>query len=131
MPLRRTKRSNGRQRPRWKDGSHVTVENTHANESRCNTVFAWIFQIESFVVPKLLQRDYEHKVSTRDRLARAGADARIKESAANGELCLVIRPYAMAVPTVPTAAIPALVVLIGIAAMLRVRHQLREIGGRK
>ena len=38
MPLRRTQRSDGRQRPRWKDGSHDLVEDTHANESRCNAI---------------------------------------------------------------------------------------------
>ncbi len=31
-------RRDGRQRPRWKDGSHLAVENTHANESRCNEI---------------------------------------------------------------------------------------------
>ena len=34
MPLRRTERSDGRKRPRWKDGSHISVENRHASESR-------------------------------------------------------------------------------------------------
>jgi len=70
------------------------VENTHANESRCNAVIKWNLQTESFVVPKLLERSYEHKVSTRDHPARAGADARIEEeSVANGELRLALRPY--------------------------------------
>ncbi len=36
MPLRRTKRSDGRQRPSWKDGSHFVVENTGAEQSRCD-----------------------------------------------------------------------------------------------
>ena len=36
MPLRRTKRSDGRKRPRWKDGSHAKVENTDAEHSRCD-----------------------------------------------------------------------------------------------
>jgi hypothetical protein len=96
MPLRRTKRSNGRQRPRWKDGSHVPVENTHANESRCNEIALESNpQTEPLVtVPPLLKRNHESNVSTRDRIARAGADARIEEeSVANGELRLALRPY--------------------------------------
>ena len=95
MPLRRTKRSNGRPRPRWKDGSHVHVENTHANKSRCNEV-----ALESnrrteplVTVPLLLERNHENNVSTRDRLARTGADARIKESVAMGEVRLALRHY--------------------------------------
>ncbi len=94
-PLRRTKRSDGRQRPRWKDGSHELVENTHANESRCNpVVFNPNLQTEPLVdVPQLLKRSYENRVSTRDRPARTGADARIEESAANGEVRLALRPY--------------------------------------
>ncbi len=62
MPLRRTKRSNGRQRPRWKDGSHELVENTHANESRCDeVVFEANLQTEPPVdVPQLLKWSYEN-----------------------------------------------------------------------
>ena len=95
MPLRRTKRSDSRQRLRWKDGSHLAVENTHANESRCNEmVLEANHRIEPLVIaPLLFQRSHEHEVSTRDRPARAGADARIEEFAANGELRLALRPY--------------------------------------
>jgi hypothetical protein len=95
MSLRRTKRSNGRPRPRWKDGSHVPVENTHANQSRCNEIaLESNRQTESLVtVPQLLKRNDENNVSTRDRLARTGADARIKESEAMGEVCLALRHY--------------------------------------
>jgi hypothetical protein len=95
MPLRRTKRSNGRPRPRWKDGSHVHVENTHAIKSRCNEVaLEPNRRTEPLVtVPQLLKRSDENNVSTRDRLARTGADARIKESAAMGEVRLALRPY--------------------------------------
>jgi hypothetical protein len=95
MPLRRTKRSNGRQRPRWKDGSHFTVENTHANKSRCNeTALEPNRQTEPLVtVLPLLKWSHENNVSTRDRLARTGADARIEESAARGEVRLALRPY--------------------------------------
>jgi hypothetical protein len=94
-PLRRTKRSDGRQRPRWKDGSHVTVESTHANESRCNEIaLEPNHQNEPLVtVLQLLKRNHENNVSTRDRLARTGADARIEESVVNGEVCLALRPY--------------------------------------
>jgi len=71
------------------------VENTHANESRCDeVVFEANLQTEPPVdVPQLLKRSYENKVSTRDRPARTGADARIEESAANGEVRLALRPY--------------------------------------
>jgi hypothetical protein len=95
MPLRRTQRSDGRQRPRWKDGSHVTVESTHANESRCDGIaLEPNRQTEPLVtVPPLLERSHENKVSTRDRPAKTGADARIEESAAMGEVRLALRPY--------------------------------------
>ena len=95
MPLRRTKRSDGQNRPRWKDGSHDTVESTNANESRCNEVaLEPNRQAQSLVtVPPLLERSHENKVSTRDRTARTGADARIEESAAMGEVRLALRPY--------------------------------------
>ena len=95
MPLRRTERSDGRQRPRWKDGSHVSVESTHANESRCDEIaLEPNSRTEPLVtVPLLLRRNHEHEVSTRDRPARTGADARIEESAAMGEVRLALRPY--------------------------------------
>ncbi len=95
MPLRRIKRSDGRQRPRWKDGSHLAVENTHANESRCNEIALEPNpQTERLVtVPQLFRRSDEHELSTRDRPASAGADARIEESAAIGEVCLALLPY--------------------------------------
>jgi hypothetical protein len=44
-------------------------------------------------VPQLLEWSHENKVSTRDRLAGTGADARIEESAAMGEVRLALRPY--------------------------------------
>jgi len=95
MPLRRTQRSDGRQRPRWKDGSHDTVESTHASKSRCDEIaLEPNRQTEPLVtVPPLLERNHEYIVSTRDRLARTGADARIEESAAMGEVRLALRPY--------------------------------------
>ena len=95
MPLRRTKRSDGRPRPRWKDGSHEHVESTHANESRTDEIaLESNQQIELLVTaPLLFQRSHENPVSTRDRIAKAGADARIKESMANGEVRLALRPY--------------------------------------
>ncbi len=98
MPLRRTKGSDGRQRPRWKDGSHVTVENAHANESRCDEIaLEPNRQSEPLVtVPQLLKRSYEHEVSTRDRPAKTGADARIEASVAMGEVRLALRPYGRA-----------------------------------
>jgi len=95
MPLRRTKRSDGRQRPRWKDGSHAKVENTDADQSRCNGL---AFEHESLDeslehVRSLLDLNREPRVSTRDRPARTGADARIEGSVANGEVRLATQPY--------------------------------------
>ena len=98
MPLRRTKRSDGRQRPRWKDGSHANVENTLADQSRCdglafepNTLSEPLERVRS-----LLGLNYELKVSTRDRPARTGADARIEGSGAKVEVRLALRPYGRA-----------------------------------
>ena len=95
MPLRRTERSDGQQRPRWKDGSHDPVESTHANESRCDGMVLepnpWTEPLVT--VPPLLGRNHEHEVSTRDRPAQTGADARIEASAANREVRLALLPY--------------------------------------
>ena len=94
MPLRRSKRSDGRPRPRWKDGSHEHVENKHANESRTDEIALELnHQTESLVTtPLLFQRNYENQVSTRDRIAKAGADARIEESMASAKVRLALRP---------------------------------------
>ena len=98
MPLRRTQRSDGRHRPRWKDGSHEPVESTHANESRCQVALAELNPQTELLIdaPQLLARSHEHPVSTRDRPARTGADARIEESGAIGEVRLALRPYGRA-----------------------------------
>jgi hypothetical protein len=91
MPLRRTERSDGRARPRWKDGSHRRVENPVAEESPSAT------RARS-------HRDTDRPVSTpvargvrgyptRGRRANAGADARIAESGADGEMRVAILPY--------------------------------------
>jgi hypothetical protein len=95
MPLLRTKRSDGPLRPRWKVGSHVPVENTNAEQSQRRVIVnRALFEPESLVnVSLLLQRNHENQELTRDRLASAGADARIEESAANGEICLALLPY--------------------------------------
>jgi hypothetical protein len=95
MPLRRTKRSDGHQRPRWKDGSHFVVENTDAEQSRCTGLaFEPNFLSGPFKRVRLMLRpNHEHNVSTRDRPARTGADARIEESGAIGEVRLALQPY--------------------------------------
>ena len=95
MSLRRTKRSDGQKGPRWKDGSHARLESTHANESQCDEVaLEPNLQTEPLVTfPPLLKRNREHEVSTRDRPARTGADARIEESVAMGEVGLALQPY--------------------------------------
>ncbi len=95
MPLRRTKRSDGRHRPRWKDGSHAKVENTDAEQSRCDGL---AFEPNAVnepleTVQSLLELNHELNVSTRDRPARTGADARIEESGAKGEVRLALQPY--------------------------------------
>src|SRR5882724_4725587 len=98
MPLRRTERSDGRTMPRWKDGSHVhDVESTRAHESRRITVASERTLIERLgVTPWLLPRDHEPQSSTRERPAHAGADARMQESVATGDVRLAILPYGRA-----------------------------------
>ena len=100
MPLRRTKRSDGHQRPRWKDGSHAKVENTDAEQSRCDGLaFELNFLSEPLKrVRLMLGPNHERNVSTRDRPARTGADARIEGSEANGEVRLATRPYGRRFP---------------------------------
>jgi hypothetical protein len=98
MPLRRTKRSNGPIRSRWKDGSHEPVESTDANESRYDEIALELnHQTEPLVAASLLfARSHEPEVSTRDCPAKAGADARIEESEVTGEVRLALRPYGSA-----------------------------------
>ena len=95
MPLRRTERSDGRKRPRWKDGSHAKVENTDAEQSRCDGLALEHDTLDEPLecVQSLLELNHELNVSTRDRPARTGADARIEESGAKGEVRLATRPY--------------------------------------
>ena len=95
MPLRRTERSDGRVRPRWKDGSHVCVENTSAEKSPCAVIAPGIRSDTQLLVEisSSLRRGHGSPNSTRGRSADAGADARIEESAANGEVRLAILPY--------------------------------------
>ncbi len=71
---------------------------THANESRYDEIaLESNQQIEPLVTtPLLFQRSHENPVSTRDRMAKAGADARIEDSVANGEMRLALRPYGSA-----------------------------------
>ncbi len=93
MPLRRTKRTDGRQGPKWKVGSHANVENTDAERSRCD---GHAFELNPLnepleTVQSLPELNDEQNVSTRDRPARTGADARIEGSAANGETSLAPR----------------------------------------
>ncbi len=96
MPRRSSKRSDGHQRPRWKDGSHFAVENTDAEQSRC-TGLAFELNLLSgpFKRVRLMRRpNHERNVSTRDRPASTGANAQIEESVANGAVRLALRPYA-------------------------------------
>jgi len=71
------------------------VENTDAQQSRCDRL---AFEYDPLDEPlesvqSLLELNHELNVSTRDRPARTGADARIEESAANGKVRLALRPY--------------------------------------
>ena len=95
MPPRRTERSDGRSRPRWKDGSHANVENTDARRSRCVGLTSESNPpSEPFEnAQPLLGLNYEPHVSTRDRPTRTGADARIEESGADEKVRLALRPY--------------------------------------
>jgi hypothetical protein len=106
MPLRRTKRSDGQLRPKWKDDSQNFVENTHANESWCDEIALEPSpHTEQLVeVRQLLERNHKQEVSIRDRPARTGAGTRTEESAANAELCG---------PAVSWAAGPPLSLMIG------------------
>jgi hypothetical protein len=74
---------------RGPDGSMV------AQESRCARIsFELTSRTEPLVyAPLLLRRSDEPHVSTRDRPARTGADARIEKSGANGEVRLALRPH--------------------------------------
>ncbi len=95
MPRRIAKRSGGRHRPRWKDGSHAKVENTDAEQSRC---YGLAFEPNPANEPLekvqlLLELNDELNVSTRDRPARTGADARIEGSETNGKVRLALQPY--------------------------------------
>ncbi len=77
------------------DGSHAKVENTDAKQSQCN---GFAFEPDLLNEPfkrvrQMLGPNDERNVSTRDSPAKTGADARIEESEANGELRLALRPY--------------------------------------
>jgi hypothetical protein len=95
MPRRSFKRSDGRQRPRWKDGSHFFVENTYAEQSRCDGLAFEPKLLNEHLdkVRPLLGPNVEQGVSTRDRPAKTGADAWIEESEAKGEVRLALQPY--------------------------------------
>jgi hypothetical protein len=71
------------------------VENTDAEQSRCKGL---AFEPRTLNEPlekvqSLLELNDELNVSTRDRPARTGADDRIEESGAKGEVRLATRPY--------------------------------------
>ncbi len=74
---------------------HDSVENRNANQSRCDGL---IFESHLLDEPigndrPLLGPSPEHRISIRDCPARTGADARIEESEANGEVRLALRPH--------------------------------------
>jgi hypothetical protein len=71
------------------------VENTDANESRSDEIaLEPRTRTEQLVdVPLPLERSDEPNVSTRDRIARTGADTRIEESGVNAKIRLALRSY--------------------------------------
>ena len=88
-PLRRTKRSDGQTEAQMEGWfPRLLVESTHANESQCDEACPLnrILQTELLVDASAAARakPTSTRVSTGDRPARTGADARIEESAANG-----------------------------------------------
>ena len=96
MPLRRTERSDGRPRPRWKDGSHVPVESSTAETLPRRATAAGVHpEAETPVVaiPSPRKRYGSQSDFTRGRLDNAEADAWIAESEAHGEVRLAILPY--------------------------------------
>ena len=92
MPLRRTERSDGQKRPRWKDGSHARVKNSNATRSPSTGPDSIVrFPTESPTTFASMPRCGPGRPSfTRGRRANAGADARIEESGAKGEVRLAI-----------------------------------------
>ncbi len=71
------------------------MEHKHANESRYDEIALELkHQTEPLVTASMLfPWSRENQVSTRDRIAKTGADARIEESVANGKVRLAPRPY--------------------------------------
>src|SRR5438034_11836209 len=98
MPLRRTERSDGRTRPRWKDGSHVhDVENTRAHDSRrFAAVDERTLRIERLVaVPWLLHGTTSNSPQLESTQPMREQTPGCKRSLANGEVRLAILPYGM------------------------------------
>jgi hypothetical protein len=94
-PSEEPKEAMANEGPDGRRGSHAKVENTDAEQSRCNGLaFEPNTLRESLVrVQSLLELNHELNVSTRDRPARTGADARIEESEANGGVRLALQAY--------------------------------------
>jgi hypothetical protein len=95
MPLRRTERSDGQKRPRWKDGSHVRVKNSAAARTPSTGPDSILnVPIESPIACAPSPRSAHGRTSsTRGCRAHAGADARIEDAEANGEVRLAFLPY--------------------------------------
>ena len=95
MPLPRTKRSDGRQRPRWVMVPTFmrTTQTPNIRDAMDLLSNPTLGASRSKKIQSLLELNDELNVSTRDRPARTGADARIEGSEANGELRLALRPY--------------------------------------
>ena len=95
MPLHRTERSDGHKRPRWKDGSHLRVKNSAATRTPSTVDDSFVSSRAEPPTPDVpLPRHARGRpILTRGCQANAGADARIEESEAHGEVRLAILPY--------------------------------------
>ena len=97
MPLRRTKRSNGRQRPRWKDGSHLAVVTRAARSSpRHATVRTTVTDQREPPAAMLPTPEIAPKTSFSSRRNLrwcAGADAGLHNQRRTENSRLAIRPY--------------------------------------
>ena len=95
MALRRTERSNGRKRPGWKDGSHARVKNSTAKRSPSagpDSIVRSPTGSPTTLAP-MPRREPGRPIFTRGCRAHAGADARIEDAEACGQLRLAFLPY--------------------------------------
>src|SRR3990172_3787481 len=95
MRLRSTERSDGQQRPRWKDGSRCAAENQVAARPPSAVMATKRSPNAEHLVNAPLPREIHgsRQEPTRDRLADAGADAGLHTAGRIAHVCLAILPY--------------------------------------